>query len=389
MARQSLTRSQGSRVYRYPISQLFKDAKTPVLVWDYSSHTQFWCMSENSFDVLFDQRTVVGVEQSDCLNIVIRENIISTCERYTPVIFKKHSEQWMYAVHVMENEDVVLVGTFDSQMIKFDLHSGEILWVYEPFGSGPVNIIKNVNMTIFVGASDNFVIALDFHEQASHRYKSVLSMFKEVMNMHFFRRLRVKDIEEIEDQEEEEQKTLRKKPQDEEDEKKRQELRAKQEKMQRNMDVLLYNDVEIVYPTGNRRKRMFKIKDKRFVFDEERVDGSIFTRKQIRSIRKREKKEKKVYNYYTRIVISGKVRKEGWYERTNYLDISCLVKPLEKATREKWLEKERERRVLKEEVYSKPISVPNAENFEIEYSGRRSNRQKPRSDWCSRKKTRK
>lgn len=360
------------------------------MVWDYSSHTQFWCMSENSFDVLFDERTVVGVEQSECLNIVIRENIINSRQKYSPVIFKMHSEQWIYSVFAMENEDVLLAGTFDSQLIKFNLHTGEIIWAFAPFSSGPINIIRNVNLTIFVGASDNFVIAVDLFERSGHKYKSFLSMFKEVMNMHFFRRLRVKDEDDPEEEEAEKQhpqkqNNMRKKRvNDEENELQQKLLEKKLAKIRRNMDTVYYNSDDIIYPTGNRRKKQYYIFDRRFIFDEQIVTSHIFTKKELKQIRRKEKNEKKVYNFYSRIVISGKVRKENWKDPTNYLDISYLVKALDSKTREKWLQKEKQRKELIEEIYRRPIEIPKAEDFETEYSG--GNRQKLKCGWC-RKKT--
>lgn len=323
-------------------------------------------MSENSFGILFDEQTVVGVEQSECLNLVIKEDIILSHEKYSPLVFKKHSEQWMYTVHLMENEDSVLVGTFDSRIIRFNLDSGEIVCEYVPFESGPINIIKNVNSTVFVGGSDNFVFTFDFFEP-DKKYEMFLSPFKEVMNMHFFRRLRVREPE---DEEEDEQPSKKKKQgqvfEEEEDQQRRKEERDR--RISQNLDVLRVNLFDLVYPTGRRRKRQFEIYDRRFVFFEQKVPSKIYTTKQIKAFREREKREKKVYNFYSRIIFTGKVKKIHWKEASNYLDVSVLVQPLKKKVRKKWLRKQRERRKILEEYYRKPIAIPRKSDFQKEYS---------------------
>jgi hypothetical protein len=337
--------------------------------WDYRSYTQFWGFSENSFEVMDDERTVIGVQESPNLNVMVKENIIETQQQYTPLKYSEIDNKWIYSVHIFLEENSLFAGTFNSEVYRYNLNTGDYIWKYQYLSAGPINIIKHVNRTLFFGTSDHLIYTIDIFGERKHA-QYFISIYKEVFNMHFFKFLRMKHVIE----------PLKIKEDSDEELSEEQKKKLEQEKKERDEKILFNTSVfyedddnyELTYPTGNIRGRKFDITDRRFIHNEKLVSNNILSFEQLKKIKKMKKKYKKDHVYYYRVLFTGLIRSLNHKDPTNYLDVSCRIKKIEDFRRKRWLKIQETNRYMRENIFNQKIEIPKKDDFAKEYGKRRS-----------------
>jgi hypothetical protein len=142
-----------SKIGRFKLSDIFEAENNASLSTDIFSQQKYSLFLTSSFEVLSDQKTIIGVLcNSYNLNIIQRENIENHNESLK--IQYKANNSDVNALIVDESRDTLLAGEGNKgqgKVVQYNLSSGEMIKDYGPIGIGKVLCGARMNNFVFFG----------------------------------------------------------------------------------------------------------------------------------------------------------------------------------------------------------------------------------------------
>lgn len=151
----------GSEIYRFDLMDILEAEHSSTVSAQQASSTRFFCFHENSFQVLRDENTVIGIEYNDLKELIILEQLDQDDPEYRPIIFRG-SKNKVNTLLVCEELNLLLAGDDDGTVVQFNLSTGAVTRDYGYLGVGGVLACARMGrVAVFGGFDDLAVLLLD------------------------------------------------------------------------------------------------------------------------------------------------------------------------------------------------------------------------------------
>lgn len=157
----SLNISTGSEIRRFDLLDILGAEHSSTVSAECASSTRFYCFYENSFQILSDEATVVGIEYNDLKELIVLEHLDQDDPEYRPTVFRG-SKNKINTLLLCEELDVLLAGDDDGTVVQFALSTATVTRDYGYLGVGGVLACARMgSLALFGGFDDLAVLLLD------------------------------------------------------------------------------------------------------------------------------------------------------------------------------------------------------------------------------------